>query len=187
MNLKIGSDSTCDLSQELFEQYNIGRLPLTINLGDFSGRDGIEVTPDKIYAYVAEHGVLPSTSALNIADYQDFFTEQLKENDAIIYVTIGSGFSSCYQNACLAAEGLENVYIIDSQNLSTGQGHIVMEAAIRGKNCETLEDVKALAEELRELTARVEASFVLDTLDYMRKGGRCSMVTALSAAVLNIK
>ena len=187
MNVKIGSDSTCDLSQELFEKYNIDRLPLVITLGETSGRDGIEVTPDKIYAYVAEHGVLPSTSALNVADYTEYFEEQMKQYDALIYVTIGSGFSSCYQNASLAAQEFENVFIIDSQNLSTGQGHVVLEAVKGAKNCETLEDVKALTENLRELTSRVEASFILDKLDYMRKGGRCSMVAALGAAMLNIK
>lgn len=187
MNVKISSDSTCDLSRELFEQYNIGRLPLVITLGDTVGRDGVEVTPDKIYAYVAENGVLPTTSALNAADYAEHFKEQLEQHDALIYVTIGSGFSSCYQNACLAAQEFDNVFVIDSQNLSTGQGHVVLEAAKGAKACETMDDVKALVENLRELTTRVEASFVLDKLDYMRKGGRCSMVTALGAAVLNIK
>ena len=187
MRIRIGSDSTCDLSKELFEKYNIARLPLTVTLGDFSGKDGVDVTPDAIYAYVAEHGVLPSTSALNVAEYVELFSEIMKDADALIYVTIGSGFSSCYQNACIAAQDFDNIFVIDSQNLSTGQGHVVLEAAIGAEKCETLEDVAKFADELRELAARVEASFILDKLDYMHKGGRCSVVALMSASLMNIK
>lgn len=187
MRIRIGSDSTCDLSPELFEKHNIARLPLTVTLGDFSGKDGVDVTPDKIYAYVAEKGVLPTTSALNVAEYSELFTEILKDADALVYVTIGSGFSSCYQNACIAAQDFDNVFVIDSQNLSTGQGHVVLEAVKGAEKCETMEDVAKLAEELRELTTRVEASFILDKLDYMHKGGRCSVVALMSASLMNIK
>jgi len=187
MRIRIGSDSTCDLSPELFEQYNIARLPLTVTLGDVSGKDGVDVTPDAIYAYVAKNGVLPTTSALNVAEYSEFFAELLKDADALIYVTIGSGFSSCYQNACIAAQDFDNVFVIDSQNLSTGQGHVVLEAAIGAEKCETLEETAKFADELRELTKRVEASFVLDKLDYMHKGGRCSVVTLMGASLMNIK
>lgn len=158
-----------------------------VTLGNDMGRDGIEITPERIYEFVKMQGILPTTSALNVADYDEYFREELRTHDALVHITIGAGFSSCYQNACIAAEGMENVFIVDSRNLSAGQGQIVMEAAIRAKNCETIEDVAKLAEELRVMTPQVEASFVLDKLDYMRKGGRCSMATALGAAMLNIK
>lgn len=184
MRIKVTSDSTCDLSAELVEKYNITLVPLLVEMGGKSYRDGVDIVPADIFAHVAAGGGLCSTAAVNMVTYHEIFEPLSHEYDAVIHVNIGSGFSSCYQNACLAAQDLPNVYVIDSRNLSTGQGLIVLEACERAQNCE---DAAALAEELCKLTARVEASFVLHRLDYMVKGGRCSMVTALGANLLKLR
>ncbi len=184
MNIKITSDSTCDLSPELIAQYNITLLPLQIIKQGTSFTDGVNITPADIFAHVAAGGDLCTTAAVNIGTYRAMFESLSREYDAVIHINLGSGFSSCYQNACLAAEGLENVYIVDSQNLSTGQGHIVLEACERAQSCT---DAALLSEELRKLAGRVEASFILNRLEYMVKGGRCSAVAALGANLLKLK
>lgn len=184
MKIKITSDSTCDLSPELVSQYDVTIVPLIVEMGGKTYHDGVDIVPADIFAHVAAGGSLCSTAAVNVMSYREIFEPLAKAYDAVIHINIGSGFSSCYQNACLAAEDLPNVYVIDSRNLSTGQGLIVLEACERAQNCE---DVAALAEDLRKLTARVEASFVLHRLDYMVKGGRCSMVTALGANLLKLR
>ena len=128
MTYKITSDSTCDLSPEQIEQYQIGIMPLCVNLGGKSLRDGVDIHPDDIYAHVAAGGDLASTSAINMAEYLRMFTELSPKYDFVIHVCISSDFSSCFQNASLAAAELDNVYVIDSRNLSTGHGLVVLEA-----------------------------------------------------------
>ena len=149
-----------------------------------SYRDGIDITPDVIFAHVNGGGALCSTSAANVNDYMELFEEYKKEYDAVIHINLGSGFSSSYQNACIAAEEFENVYVVDSMNLSTGHGLVVVEAVKMAENGETPEKIY---EALKELAPKVEASFVLDRLDYMVKGGRCSAVAALGASLLQLK
>lgn len=184
MNIKILSDSTCDLSPALLEQNNITLAPLTVIKDNKEYQDGVTITPADIFAHVAAGGSLCSTSAKSVGEYQELFARFADKYDGIIHINIGSGFSSCYQNACLAAQDFPNVRVIDSQNLSTGQGHVVLEACRLAKSCEDLDEI---AEKLRSFTARVEASFLLDRLDYMCKGGRCSSVMALGANLLNLK
>ena len=184
MNIKVLSDSTCDLSNEIKEQFGITTIPLVVNKDGQSFRDGVDITPADIFAHVAAGGALCSTSALNVGDYEDVFATYSKDCDALVYITIGSGFSCCYQNACLAAEDYPNVVVIDSKNLSTGQGLVVLKAAELAKTCESIDDLKA---QLVEFTGKVEASFLLDQLAYMVKGGRCSSVAALGANLLNLK
>ena len=132
---------------------------------------------------MAAGGALCSTAANSIGEYADVF-EQYTGYDGVIHINIGSGFSSCYQNACLAAEDFPNVRVIDSKNLSTGQGHVVLEACRLAKSCNDLDEIAA---KLNDLVPRVEASFVLDQLKYMVKGGRCSSAAALGANLLNLK
>ncbi len=184
MKIKILSDSTCDLSAELLERYNISLAHLTVVKGDEQFTDGIDITPEDIFAHVAAGGALCSTSAYSIGQYEDLFSKYAGEYDGVIHINISSGFSSCYQNACIAAENFPNVRVIDSRNLSTGQGHVVLYAA---RQSEKATDLDALAEDIRTFTGKVEASFLLDRLDYMVKGGRCSMVAALGANLLNLK
>ena len=183
MNIKILSDSTCDLSPELLAAHNITLVPLTVVKGDDQFKDGVTITAADIFAHVAAGGDLCSTAANSIGEYADVF-EQYTEFDGVIHITIGSGFSSCYQNACLAAEDFPNVRVIDSRNLSTGQGLVVLKACELAK---TATDLDALAEELRAFTEKVEASFLVDKLDYLVKGGRCSSAAALGANLLNLK
>lgn len=184
MKIKISSDSTCDLTKEYIIQHNIGIMPLVVVKDGESYRDGVDITPDVIFAHVNAGGALCSTSAANVNDYIEMFEEYKKEYDAVIHINIGSGFSSSYQNACLAAEEFENVYVVDSMNLSTGHGLVVVEAV---KMAEAGETPEKIYEVLKDLVPRVEASFVLDRLDYMVKGGRCSAVTALGASLLQLK
>ena len=184
MKIKILSDSTCDLSPALLEQNDITLTPLTVIKNGTEYKDGITITPADIFAHVAAGGNLCSTSARSVGEYQELFTKYSEEYDGIIQINIGSGFSSCYQNACLAAEEFPKVRVIDSQNLSTGQGHVVMEACRLAKSCDDLDEI---AEKLRDFATRVEASFLLDQLTYMVKGGRCSGAVALGANLLTLK
>lgn len=184
MRIKISSDSTCDLAKEYIEEHDIGIMPLVVVKGEESFRDGIDITPDMIFAHVAAGGALCSTSASNVNDYAEIFEGYLKDYDAVIHINIGSCFSSCYQNAHLAAEELENVYVVDSMNLSTGHGLVVVECV---KMAEAGMEPEKIYAALNELTKKVEASFVLDRLDYMVKGGRCSAVAALGASLLQLK
>lgn len=184
MRIKITSDSTCDLSKDLLQQYNISLSPLTIVKAGEEFADGITITPADIFAHVAAGGNLCSTAALGVGFYQDFFAEYAQQYDGIIHISIGSGFSSSYQNAFLAAEDFPNVRVLDSMNLSTGQGLVVLKAC---QLAQEYDDLDALLAALQEFAPRVEASFMLDRLDYMVKGGRCSAAAALGANLLNLK
>lgn len=184
MNIKILSDSTCDLPQEFIERYNISLFPLTVVKGSENFQDNVTITPADIFSHVAAGGSLCSTTAGNATEYQDFFAKYTDNYDAVVHVNIGSGFSSSFQNACIAAMDFDNVIVIDSQNLSTGQGHIVVKAAQLAAECSDLNTLKA---QIEAYVPKVEASFVLDQLAYMVKGGRCSSAAALGANLLNLK
>ena len=184
MNIKIISDSTCDLSAELIRKYDIAITPLIVMKGESEFEDGTTITPSEIFAHVAGGGDLCSTAARSVGFYQDTFAKYANTYDGIIHVNIGSGFSSSYQNACLAAEEFDNVRCIDSQNLSTGQGLVVLKAC---ELAETATSLDELADKLRAFSDKVEASFLVDKLDYLVKGGRCSSAAALGANLLNLK
>lgn len=184
MNIKITSDSTCDLSKELVDKFNIEIIPLTVVKGDESFKDGIDIMPADIFAHVAAGGDLCSTAALSVGDYLDVFNKYAGEYDGILHINIGSGFSCSYQNACLAADDFDNIRVIDSQNLSTGQGLVVLKACELAKTCQSLDELHA---QVQAFTEKVEASFLLDQLKYMVKGGRCSSAAALGANLLNLK
>jgi DegV family protein with EDD domain len=184
MKIKILSDSTCDLSKELIEKHNIGIVPLSVIKNGADFKDGITITPTDIFDHVAKGGDLCSTSAVSIGEYTDVFEPYTKDYDGIIHITIGSGFSTCYQSACLAAEEFDNVRVIDSKNLTAGQGFVVLKAC---ELAQTMDDLDAIAEELRAFTEKVEVSFLVDKLDYLVKGGRCSSAAALGANLLSLK
>ena len=184
MKIKITSDSTCDLSAAQLKEHNISLARLTIIKNGESFLDGDTIHPADIFAHVAAGGDLCSTTAFNIGEYEEMFAKYSEEYDGIIHISLGSGFSSSYQNACIAAEDFPNVRVIDSMNLSTGQGHVVLEACRLRETCEDLDEI---AEKLRAFAPRVEASFLLDQLKYMVKGGRCSAVAALGANLLGLK
>lgn len=184
MNIKILSDSTCDLPQEVLEKYNITMIPLSVIKDGQSYSDGVNITPADIFEHVANGGDLCSTAALNIGEYADCFAKYASSFDGIIHINLSAEFSSCHQNARLAAAEFENVRVIDSRNLSTGQGLVVLKACELAKNCD---DLDAIAAQLCDFTEKVEASFLLDRLEYMVKGGRCSAAAALGANLLNLK
>lgn len=184
MRVKIISDSTCDLSADLIQKYDIGIVPLIVMKDNQEYLDGITITPADIFAHVAAGGSLCSTAARGVAVYQEMFAKYAKDYDGILHVNIGSDFSSSYQNACIAAEDFDNVRVIDSKNLSTGQGLVVLKACDLAGTAADMDELKA---QLDAFTSRVEASFVLDRLEYMVKGGRCSGAAALGANLLSLK
>ena len=184
MKIKILSDSTCDLPAQLLEKFNISLVPLTVVKDGKEYKDGITITPANIFEHVAAGGELCSTSAANIGEYTDIFEKYAGEYDAVIHINLGSGFSTCYQSACLAAEEFDNVRVIDSKNLTAGQGFVVLKAC---ELAETMDDLDAIVEELNAFTEKVEVSFVVDKLDYLVKGGRCSSAAALGANLLGLK
>ena len=184
MNIKIMSDSTCDLSPELLKKYDITLVPLTIVKDGEAFSDGVTITPAEIFAHVAAGGSLCSTTAMNVGEYQEWFSKFSGSYDGILHINISAEFSSSYQNACLAAEEFDNVRVVDSRNLSTGQGLVVLKACELAQQCKSLDELQA---QLQEFTSHVEASFLLDRLEYMVKGGRCSSVVALGANLLNLK
>lgn len=184
MKIKLISDSTCDLSPELVKKYDIEILPLYVTIGEEHLLDGVEVTPDDIYDYVDKSGKLPSTAAPNIGNFLEVFKKYRNEGFEVVHFNISGDFSSSYHNACAAAEEVGGVYVVDSRNLSTGQGHVVLygaELAAQGKSA------REICEACTAITSKVEASFVVDSIDYLRKGGRCSALAALGANLLKLK
>ncbi len=180
----IASDSTSDLSPELIEKHNITILPLGVTLGDAQYKDGVDVDPEMIYQHYEETKQLPKTSALNIADCTAFFQKYTEEGYSVVFFTISSSMSSTYHNACLAAEDFSNVHVVDTKNLSTGGGLLVLAA------CDMVKEGKSaaeIAEACSELAANVSASFVIDSLEFLHKGGRCSALSAFGANLLNLK
>lgn len=181
--IKITTDSTCDLPEALLREYDITVLPLGIVKGEGLFRDGVDIHPADIAAHVDAGGAITTTNAVNTADYLDCFSRLLKTCDAVVHVNLGSKISSCHQNARIAAAELSNVYVADSDNITVGMGELVLRAARAARAGHTPEDILA---ELEDLRRRMEVSFVLDRLDYMKRGGRCSAVTAIGANLLKL-
>ena len=182
MSVKILTDSISDLPQGLIEKYNITVLPLYVTVGDKTYRDGVDITADEMLA-MTESGGTPKTAALNIQDYLDTYSEALLEADEVVHFCISSSMSACYQNACVAAEELGHIEVIDSANLSTGAGHLVLDACLMARKGMS---AAAIAAEINEMKTKVDASFVLTTLEYLRRGGRCTALAAMGANLLRL-
>lgn len=182
--IKITSDSTCDLSPELLSRLDITLLPLHIVVDGNDYRDGVNITPLDIVNFVEHANKRCQTAAVNTFEYQEFFAPFAKECDAVIHFNIGAHFSSCCQNAKIAAEEFGNVYVVDSQNLSTGQGSLVYEAALMAKEGRSVQEI---LDRIAAMIPCVDTSFVIDKLDYLHKGGRCSGLEAFGARLLQIK
>ena len=181
--IRITTDSTCDLPRELLERHHITVIPLGIVKAGKLYHDGVDIHTADIAAHVDAGGEITTTNAVNVADYEELFRRMMEEADAVIHLNIGMGFSSCHQNARLAAEEVDGVYVVDSGNLTVGHGMLVLAAA---EAAEAGKSVTEILQMLEELVPRIETSFVLDRLDYMKKGGRCSAVTALGANLLKL-
>ena len=185
MRIRISADSTCDLSPELIAQYDVAITPLYIRLGDKDLKDSIEVPREDIFSYVEKTKSIPKTAAVNVGDYVEFFTKAKEEGyDGIVHFTISADMSSCYQNACLVANSFENVYIVDSRTLSSGIGHLVLDACIMRDEGKTAKEIFDVLEERKK---KLDVSFVIDTLRYLALGGRCNALLAFGANLLNIK
>ena len=183
MKIHFSADSTCDVSPEFLARYPVEILPLAVELEGKFYRDGVDLTPDTIISRVNAGAALPKTSAINVEEYREAFTRALETSDAVIHFNISSDFSSCHQNACIAAEGL-NVWCIDSRNLSTGITMLLAEGFDRA---EAGMEPGQIAKELRARVDRVDVSFIVDRLDYLYKGGRCSALAMLGANMLHIR
>ena len=184
MSIIISSDSTCDLSPELVQEYGIHIVPLYVSMDGKFYKDGLEVTPLDIFRHVGSGGGMCSTAAVNVEEYVEIFSAFRQKADAVIHFTISAEMSSCFQNATLAAQEFSEVYVIDAENLSTGIGQLVLEAAIMAREGMAARDITAY---LNQLKKKLDVSFVLDTLEYLYKGGRCSGVAALGANLLSLK
>lgn len=184
MSVRIIADSTCDLSPELLERYHIAIAPLYVKLGDKLYRDDASLTADQIFDYVKETGVLPSTIGISVGDWTEHFKKARADGDDVVCVTISSAMSCTYESAVIAADEVGHVWPVDSRNLSTGIGHVAVNAAIFAQQGLSAPEI---VERLNDMIPKVRSSFILDTLDYMKKGGRCSSVAVLGANLLKIK
>ena len=183
MNIRITSDSTCDLNH-LVEERNIGIMSLQVNLGSDAFRDGVDITPEKIFDFVAETGTLPKTAAPSIGEYEDFFTKELAGYDALIHINISSKSSGSHNFAKTAAESFGGkVFVVDSKALSSGQGLLVLKACDMRDEGKSAEEIVATLEEIR---GRINTSFVPDNLDYLHKGGRVSGMVKTVAGMFKI-
>ena len=180
----IASDSTTDLNAELIARYDVKILPLGVALGEAQYIDGVNITPDDIYAHYEKTGVLPKTSAVNIGQFEEFYRTCQANGDSVVMFTISAAMSSTYNNARLAASDFANVHVVDTRNLSTGGGLLLLHACDLREKGKSAEEI---ADECARLTDFVDASFVIDDLEFLHKGGRCSALARFGANVLSLK
>ena len=180
----IASDSTTDLNRDLIEKYDIRILPLSVSLGENTYLDGVDIDPDAIYEHFNKTGELPKTSAINLAQLYKFFEQCKAEAESVVFLTISADMSSTFNNAHTVALDFDDIYVVDTKNLCTGGGLMVLQAAemaLKGMGG------KEIAEELEKIAPKVDASFVINDLEYLTAGGRVSALKAGAAAFLNIK
>lgn len=184
--IKFSSDSTCDLPKHFIEENSIAVLPLVVNLGEDEFYDGVNITPDDIFDYVAKTGELPKTAGRSVEDFKEHFLKLLENADVVVHCGIGADLSVCYQNACLAAKeiGEDKVKVIDSHALSTGTGLIVLSGVNAYRQGSNLDEV---VKNMTDAAKHVQSSFMVDRLDFLHKGGRCSRFTFSMASLLRIK
>ena len=183
-NILITADSTCDLPRDITEKRDIEIVPLSILLGDEEHLDGVDVTPDDIYSFVGEQNILPKTAAVPPNRYYEVFERAVSEGKKVVHISLSSAISSTYQNACIAAEDFDDVYVVDSKSLCTAMGLLVLKACdFRDKGM----DAKKIADKVTKLVPKTSATFVLRSLEYLHKGGRCSGVARFGSNVLGIK
>ncbi len=183
--VRISADSTVDLSPELLERYSIAVCPLAVTMGDQTLDDnGVDVHPADLFEYTRRTGLLAKTAAQSTEYYADYFRKLTADGSEVIHFTISGSMSSALTFSCLAAEEVGNVRVVDSQNLSTGIALLVIKAA---EMVASGMDAESIVKEIEILRPRVDASFVIDTLEFLHKGGRCSTVAMLGANVLKLK
>ena len=180
----ISTDSPADVPAEIRERYDIRVIPLHIILDDDCFEDGVNIQPDDLYAFYKKTGRLPKTSAVSVAEYTDFFKELTQDGSSVVHISFSSALSATHQNARLAAEDFDNVYIVDSKSLSTGIALLAIKAAQLAQDGL---DAQTIAHEMEYKREKVVTTFILDKLEFLYKGGRCSGVAMLGANVLGIK
>ena len=180
----LSADSTCDLGDELRQRYEVNYYPFHVILDGNTYGDGVDLVPDQIYEVYRTRKMLPKTAAINTAEYMEYFRQWTDQGYEVIHITLGHGLSATYNNCRLAAEEMPGVYVIDSRSLSTGSGLLVIEAAER---IAAGMPAAQIAREVQDLASHVNASFVIDTLEFLYKGGRCSALQMLGANLLQLK
>lgn len=182
MKIAISAESTIDLPKILLEEYDIHTIPFQVLLGDNEYLDG-EITPPEIFEFVKQNKILPKTSAINEMTYTDYFNDLLTKYDAVVHITLSSKLSSSNSHAVSASTKLPNVYVVDSKSLSTGIALLALHAVKLANQGLSAEEVY---NGVLEQVSNVQASFVIDKLDYLYKGGRCSALSLFGANLLSI-
>lgn len=179
----ITAETTCDLPQEILKERNFKTVPITVILGVEQKKDGAEIKAEDLFDYVKQTGELPKTAAISVEEYKGFFTEVKKDCEKVIHFALSSGASTSYNNARAAASEVEGVYVVDTKCLSTGEALLMLKAS---DMLNAGAEVEEVYDKMVELTAKVQTSFVVDTLDYLAKGGRCSAVALIASKILKI-
>ncbi len=180
----ITADSPIDLSAEQAKRYGIEVIPLHVILDSEDYLDGVNITPDDIYKAFDEKNILPSTSAISVAEYEDFFKKFTDEGLNVVHLSLSSAISSTHQNACIASSDLDNVHVVDTKRLSSGIAILALKAVEMAESGMSASEIAANLTAMRD---KVSTSFILETLTYMNKGGRCSSLVAFGANILGIK
>ena len=180
----ISADSTCDIGPELGERYGVSFFPYHILFRGEEYLDNVDITADEIYAGFREDGSLPATSAINVGEYLDFFRSLLEDADEVVHLNLGHALSSSHEHALAAAAQLQGVHVVDSCNLSTGTGQLVIRAARMAEQGMPAEEI---VREIEAMRGRTHASFVLDTLEFMAAGGRCPQVLSHVGKALKLR
>ena len=180
----ISTDSPADIGTALAEKWGVAVIPLHVILNGEDRLDGVNVTPEEIVDNYKATKALPSTSAIPVGEYEDFFADLTKNGDSVVHIALSSGISSSCRNAMIAAGDFEGVYVVDSKHLTTGIALLINKAV---KMAESGMSAEEIAKAVEALTDKVDTSFVLDNLEFLAKGGRCSAVTALGANILGIR
>lgn len=184
MKIILSADRTCDLTDDLRETYGVETIPYHISLEGKDYTDNVDIMPEDLYQAFWDRKVLPKTSAINAFEYKKYFEQWTSQGAAVIHFCLGSALTSSYQNCCIAAEELENVYVIDSCNLSSATGLQILDCR---KKIEEGMAPEEIYEYFSHNQQKYHGSFVIDTYEFLKAGGRCSAITAFSANLLNIK
>lgn len=183
MKIAVSVETTCDLSYELIEKYDIKLVAFNVLLGDETFKDG-QITTEEIFASVEKTGILPKTNAINQFEYTEYFESLKKDYDQVVHICLSSGLSCSFQNATNAAKEVEGVFVVDSKSLSTGIGLLALYAReLADKGLDAEEIVKKLSDRVEKL----QVSFVIERLDYLYKGGRCNSLQFFGANLLKLR
>lgn len=182
----ITTDSTCDLSDELLEKYNIKMIPLYVMFGEETYLDRVDITTERLYELVEQKGMIPKTATPSSEVYYEFFKKYVDEGYSIVHIPVSSKLSGAYQQSFLASQQFEEgrVHIVDSFSLSSGVGLVAMKASQWAKMGLSAQEI---ADKAREIAPRVQTAFVIDTMEYLYKGGRCSGIANFIGTLLKIK